>query len=66
MESDDQMMMHKHMQDEADVVANGKEKLMIIFSLLRLRARINAPPRWGGSRLEKKKNNKDRNRCRVL
>jgi hypothetical protein len=56
MDSDDKMMMHQFMQNEKDVAADEEEKLLILAALLRLRARINAPPRWGGSRPGKKRN----------
>jgi hypothetical protein len=56
MDSNDEMMMHQLVQGEEDVAANEEEKLLIMAALLRLRARINAPPRRGSFRPGKKMN----------
>jgi hypothetical protein len=53
MDSNNDIMMHKLIQDET---ANEEENLMVISCLLCLRVKINAPPPRGGSRNGKMKN----------
>jgi hypothetical protein len=55
MGSNDEMVMHQLEQEEDDATADEEENLLIIVALLRLHARINAPPWQGGSRPGKKK-----------
>jgi hypothetical protein len=45
------MMMQQLIQDEADASTDEEERLIIIYSLPHLQAKINAPLRRGGSRL---------------
>jgi hypothetical protein len=67
MYSDNEMMLYQLMQYEEDAAAYDEEKLLIMVALLCLclRAKINVPPRRGGSRLGKKRN-KDRQRMNVV
>jgi hypothetical protein len=50
------MMLRQLMQEKEDAMADEEEKLLIMVALLRLHARINAPPQRVGSRPGKKKN----------
>jgi hypothetical protein len=54
------MVLHLLVQEEEDIAADEEEKVLIMAALLCLRAKINAPPRWGCSIPWKKK--KDRQR----
>jgi ElaB/YqjD/DUF883 family membrane-anchored ribosome-binding protein len=45
------MMIQQLIQDEADASTDEEERLIIIYSLPHLQAKINAPLRRGGSRL---------------